>query len=203
MGKVVQFPVEAPLKRGPKKARNRRKPSLEDLGQLTIFDQLSDSIPVVSLPARLSFFEKALILDEEEDPEAERYYLLAVENNESVEDAFCNLGILKSAAGEQVEAIDYLTKCLKENPRHFEAHYNLGNIYADLGNLSLARIHYEFSVSIDPVDPNGHYNLALVHISMREYQDAIERINRFIELAPPAEHEIAYELIKTLNAIAQ
>lgn len=202
MTKVVQFPVSPPAKLGPQKARKRRRPNLEDYGQLNLFSQTDDA-KVLHLPQADSFFEEALKLDEDGSDNAEKYYLLAIENNESVEDAYCNLGILKSSQGDLTKAIDYLTNCLKRNPRHFEAHYNLGNVYSDLGNLELAKVHYELSTEIEPEYPNSFYNLGLVLISMKKYQDAIKSINKFVELAPSSEHEIANELIKTLNAIAR
>lgn len=203
MTRIVQFPVKAPEKLGPQKVRKRRKPNLEDFGQLNLFDAQDASTKVVALPQSDSFFEEAIKLDEQGDLQAEKYYLLAIENGESVEDAYCNLGILVSSNGDLSKAINYLTKCLKANPRHFEAHYNLGNVYSDLGNLDLAKVHYELSTEIEPTYPNGYYNLGLVLISLKKYQDAINCINKFVELAPSSEHEHAHELIKTLNAIAQ
>ncbi|MEQ9468088.1 MAG: tetratricopeptide repeat protein [Ekhidna sp.] len=202
MTKVVQFPVSPPQKLGPKKARRRRRPNLEDFGQLNMFDELSDT-PVVSLPKAGSFFEEAIRLDELGEEEAEKYYLLAIENDQSAEDALCNLGILKSGQGDLTKAIDYLTQCLKMNPRHFEAHYNLGNVYSDLGNLELAKVHYELSTQIEPEYPNSYYNLGLVLISLKKYREAILSINKYVELAPSSEHQIANELIKTLNAISK
>ncbi len=203
MTKVVQFPVSPPAKLGHRKVRKRRRPNLEDFGQLNLFSQSDDNTKVVNLPTTDSFFEEALKLDENGNPEVEKYYLLAIENEESVEDAYCNLGILKSSQGDLTKAIDYLTNCLKRNPRHFEAHYNLGNVYSDLGNLELAKVHYELSAEIEPEYPNSFYNLGLVLISMKKYQEAIRSINKFVELAPSNEHEVANELIKTLNAIAR
>lgn len=203
MTKVVQFPVSPPQKLGPKKVRKRKKLNLEDFGQLNLFNQTNEDAKILSLPKADSFFEEALALDENGDANAEKYYLLAIDNDESVEDAFCNLGILKSSQGDHTKAIDYLTNCLKRNPRHFEAHYNLGNVYSDLGNLELAKVHYELSTQIEPEYPNSFYNLGLVLISMKKYKEAIASINKFVELAPSTEHQIANELIKTLNSIAK
>ncbi|MEM6644439.1 MAG: tetratricopeptide repeat protein [Bacteroidota bacterium] len=202
MSRVVQFPMQPPEKLGHKKVRRKRKPNLEDYGQLNLFKKIDDT-PVVSMPARGNFFEEALLLDELGDPAAEKYYLLAVANDQSVDDALCNLGILKSGQGEHTKALDFLTRALRSNPRHFEAHYNLGNVYSELGNLELARVHYELSTEIAPEHPNGFYNLGLVLISLKEYKKAIESINRFVALAPSTEHQVANELIKTLNAIAK
>ena len=203
MTKIVQFPVNPPAKLGHRKVKQRRKVNLEDFGQLNLFSQSDDTTKIVALPKSDSFFEEALKLDEIGDPKAEKYYLLAIENNESEEDAYCNLGILKSSQGDLTKAIDYLTHCLKKNPRHFEAHYNLGNVYSDLGNLELAKAHYELSTEIEPEYPNSFYNLGLVLISLKKYKDAINTINKFVELAPSNEHDVANELIKTLNAIAK
>lgn len=202
MTKVVAFPVAPPAKLGHRKARKRKKPNLEDYGQLNMFDQLADLTPVVSLPQKHSFFEEALLLDERGDKQAEKYYLLAIENGDSLEHAFCNLGILYASQGDFIKATDNLTQCLKVNPRHFEAHYNLGNVYSELGNLELAKIHYELSLVIAPKEPNSYYNLGLVLISLKKYEEAVENITKYIELTTDSEHGTAYELIKTLNAIA-
>ncbi|MEM6735709.1 MAG: tetratricopeptide repeat protein [Bacteroidota bacterium] len=203
MARVIQFPITPLAKFGHKKARRRKKPNLEDFGQLNLFDQIEDNTPIVALPKSDSFFDEALAMDEQGKPEAEKFYLLALDNSESSEDALCNLGILKSRQGDMTRSIDYLTQCLKRNPRHFEAHYNLGNVYSELGNLDLAKIHYEISAEIEPDYPNSFYNLGLVLISMKRYQDAIECINKYIRLAPCSEHQAANELIKTLNLIAK
>lgn len=204
MARVVQFPVHPPKKLGPKKVRRRRKPNLEDHGQLNLFDAAKVQAKVVSMATTHSFFEKALELDEAgQSDEAERHYLLAIEHQQSVEDALCNLGIMKSSQGEHAKAMDYLTKCLQKSPRHFEAHYNLGNVYSELGNLTLAKAHYELSIEIEPSYPNGFYNLGLVLISLREYEEAIRVIHKYLDLAPSDEHQVANELIKTLNSIAK
>ena len=84
MTKIVQFPVNPPQKLGPKKACRSKKPNLEDFGQLNVFDQLTDDTPVVLLPKTDSFFEEALDFDEAGKGEAEKYYLLAIENDQSV-----------------------------------------------------------------------------------------------------------------------
>ncbi len=202
MTKVVQFPVSPPAKLGHRKVRKRKRKNLEDYGQLNLFAQ-QENAKVVELPKSQSFFEEATSLDEQGSADAERYYLLAIEQGESIEDAYCNLGILKSGQGDTAKAIDYLTKCLEKNPRHFEAHYNLGNVYSDIGNLALAKVHYELSAQIEPTYPNSFYNLGLVLISMKHYQEAIQCINKFVELAPSDEHQVANELIKTLNTIAK
>jgi tetratricopeptide (TPR) repeat protein len=198
MTRVVKFPIETPLKMGPRKVKKRRKPDPEDFGQLNLFDQSK----VISFPQAENFFEEALVLDDLDDPRAENYYLKAIEARQSVPDAYCNLGILFSRKSDDVKAADFLTRCLKESPRHFEAHYNLANIYSDKGNLELAKMHYQMAIEIEPDFPNSYYNLGLVYITEKKYDMAIEAINKYIEISPQNDHKTSYELLKTLNSIA-
>lgn len=202
MARVVRFPVSPPEKLGHQKVkRKRKKTNLEDFGQLNLFDSQSKEAKVFQLPSN-SFFEEALIKDDQHDQEAERLYKLAIENGDAKEDALCNLGILKSEQDEKGQAIDFLTQALQLNPRHFEAHYNLANVYSDLGNLKLAKTHYEVAIEIAPDYPNSYYNLGLVLISQKNYSKAIEIINKYIDLSPITEHGIANELVKTLKSLA-
>lgn len=203
MARVVKFPVTPPQKMGPKKVRKRRrKPDPEDFGQLNLFNQPGKEARIINLPQSESLFEEALKLDEQGDRRAADYYLLAIKKEEHVEDAYCNLGILKSQEGALPESIDYLTKCLQINPRHHEAHYNLANVYSDMGNFPLAKTHYEVAIQIDPEFPNGYYNLGLVLISLKEYKRAIDVIDTYIKLAPETDLKIATELLKTLKSFA-
>lgn len=200
MAKIIKFPVQAPQKLANRKIRRKRKPDLEDFGQLNLFDQGK----VIDLPAEeRSFFEEALIRDERGDLTAEKYYSLAIDNEECVEDAYCNLAVLKSAQGDHISAVDLLTRCLQKSPRHFEAHYNLGNVYSDIGNFELAKAHYELATQIAPHYPNGHYNLGLVLISLKDYKRAIQSINKYITLNPDNDLSKARELVTTLTTIAQ
>lgn len=203
MAKVIKFPVSPPEKLGPKKVKRRkRKPNLEDFGQLNLFDQPENEAKVINLPKSNGFFEEALILDEEGHPDAEKYYLLAIENDDLVEDAYCNLGILMSQQLQYSRSISYLSKCLLVNPRHFEAHYNLANVYSEIGNFELAKTHYEVSIEIEPEFSNTYYNLGLVLISLKDYQAAIDVIDKYIRLSPGNDHKTAFELVKTLKSFA-
>lgn len=203
MARVIKFPVTPPEKMGPKKVKRRKKkPDPEDFGQLNLFAQPENEAKVINLPKANGFFEEALILDEEGHPDAEKYYLLAIENDDLIEDSYCNLGIMKSQQKEFSKSINYLTKCLQVNPRHFEAHYNLANVYSEIGNFELAKMHYEVSIEIEPEFSNTYYNLGLVLISMKEYKTAIDVIDKYIELSPGNDHKIAFELVKTLKSFA-
>ncbi len=201
MAKVIKFPVNPPEKLGLKKARKRKKPDAEDLGQLNLFNQIIAEPRVLRLGEISNFFEQALELDELGDAAAENLYLKAIEAGESVANAYCNLGILMNTQKEHAKAVDYLTRCLQESPRHYEAHYNLGNLYSELGNFSLSKMHYEVSTEIEPTFPNGYYNLGLVLISMHEYDHASKAILKYITLSPESDHSVAHDLLKTLKTL--
>jgi tetratricopeptide (TPR) repeat protein len=201
MARVVKLPITPPGKLGPTRARKRGKPNPEDFGQLNLFTQGHDT-KVISLNRAVNYFEEAVRLDESGDLNAIQLYHLAIERDDNTEDALCNLGILQAAQNEHSRALDAFTRCLTLNPRHLEAHYNLANLYADLGNLPLARVHYEMAIGISPEYPNSYYNLALVLISQKDYKAAIEKIHQYIALTPEGDKRTAHDLIKTLNAIA-
>jgi tetratricopeptide (TPR) repeat protein len=180
MAKVVQF-IPSTEKFGFKPVRKKTavEPKSKD-GQLNLFT----GAKVVKLN-RLSSFEEALMIDEHGDAaQAKELYLKAINKKDSVADAYCNLGILESEAKSFSKAIDCFTLCLKEEPRHFEAHYNLANLYAEIGNLPLAKIHYQISIEVEPEFPNSYFNLGLTLAMNKEIEEAIQSLIAYRELAP-------------------
>jgi len=89
-------------------------------------------------------------------------YQQAVETSIHPEDALCNIATLQANSGDLVAAINTLSQALVRNPRHALAHYNLGNVYLEAGNLPLAELHYEQALGSEPSLTEGYYNLALV-----------------------------------------
>src|SRR5262249_28735665 len=128
MAQVLKFPLQA-TKFGHKRVKNRAKPS-DHPNQLFLFSQ--PTAQILSLISGLSSFEQALILDERGDNKAADLYRSAIEEQDCVSDSYCNLGIIESKQGNTVKAFDCFTTSLKYNPRHSEAHFNLGNLYFDL-----------------------------------------------------------------------
>ncbi|MGC4021309.1 MAG: tetratricopeptide repeat protein [Cyclobacteriaceae bacterium] len=194
MAKVIQFPSPGPEKFGFKPVRKKGKSNKGKPGQLNLFS----SGKVVSLN-QLSRFEEALLLDDRGDNKARDFYLKSIEEGDSIADSFCNLGILESQAGNYTKAIDCFTNCLKENPRHFEAHYNLANLYAELGNLMLAKVHYEISIELEPYFPNSHFNLGLTLAMNKEISEAVQSLISYCKLVAPQDRVQAEKLIQTLS----
>jgi tetratricopeptide (TPR) repeat protein len=200
MAKVIQLHVTpTPPKLGYKRAR--KKKDLEKKGQLNLFRQSEPRIH--HLPSRFTPFEEALILDEQGNPGAQEAYLKAILENDSVADANCNLGILETKNGNSAKAFDYFTQCLKLEPRHLEAHYNLANLYFEVNDYRLAKLHYEIAAEVDPDFANIYFNLALVYALSEEYHDAVNALFKYKELAPENEGKKADNLLNGLQRTIQ
>lgn len=196
MGKVVKFPIPTPEKFGPERVRTKREGAVEKDGQLNLFT----GAKVIRLH-KLSDFEEALATDDQgEKTAAVRLYLKAIEKGEALGDSYCNLGIIEWQNGNSVKAVDYFTLALQHDPRHFEAHYNLANLYGELGNFPLAKAHYRISIEIQPTFPNSHFNLALTFAMNKEFDEAVKCLVQYRDLAAPADHKLADDLISKLSS---
>jgi tetratricopeptide (TPR) repeat protein len=197
MAKIIQFPLNpAPEKFGLQRARRSKSKEACKPGQLNLFT----GGKVVRLN-RLSLFEEALLVDEQGDLKtARQYYQKAIEQEDCIADAYCNLGIIESQEGNYPKAIDCFTLCLKDNPRHYEAHYNLANLYAEVGNHALAKMHYSIAIELEPEFANSYFNLGLTFAMIREYRQAVKYLKKYRDLAPAEEHQQANDLIFKLSS---
>ncbi|MFW5760999.1 MAG: tetratricopeptide repeat protein [Cyclobacteriaceae bacterium] len=199
MTKVIKFTHNTPLKFGHQKVKKKKKKiDLEEFGQLNLFESTEEA-RIIKMGERHSLFEEALLLDDSEDERAREVYLKAIEDKDCLPDAYCNLGILESKSGDIAKAIKYLTLCLKEDSGHFEAHYNLANIYFEAGNYELAKMHYEVAIEIEPNFSFSYYNLGLVLAILNQTKEAIEVLNKYKDFANFEEKNNADELIRNLK----
>jgi tetratricopeptide (TPR) repeat protein len=194
MGQILKFPVQA-SKFGYKRVRKRAQAEHPD--QLRLFPQ--PTAQILEFTPDLSRFEQALLFDERGDLKAAELYKKAIEEDDCVADAYCNLGIIESQKGNTTKAFDCFTTSLKYNPRHSEAHYNLGNLYFDVNDLHLAQIHYEMAGEVDPSFANVYFNLALVQALGNDLAAAITALGKYQELVPQDEARHADELLHNLK----
>jgi tetratricopeptide (TPR) repeat protein len=195
MAQILKFPAQA-SKLGYKRVKKRRQ-TAENPDQLHLFPQ--PSAQILTFAPELSRFEQALLLDERGDLKAAELYLKAIEEQDCVGDAYCNLGIIESQKGNTAKAFDCFTTSLKHDPRHSEAHYNLGNLYFDLNDFRLAQIHYEMAGEVDPTFANVYFNLALVHALNSDSKAAASALTRYRELVSEDEGRNADELLVNLK----
>ncbi|HEY6907523.1 MAG TPA: tetratricopeptide repeat protein [Ignavibacteriaceae bacterium] len=197
MAKVIQLDTSETSKLGYKRAKRKKSHDLEREGQLNLFVQAEARI--IQLPSRFTPFEEALWLDEKGDPGAQEAYLKAIFAEDCIADANCNLGILETQTGNTVKAFDYFTECLKYEPRHLEAHYNLANLYFEQEDYRLAKLHYEIAAEIEPEFPNIYFNLALVYALNEEYEDAFNALIKYKSLVPKEDAVKADGLLSSLK----
>lgn len=197
MAKIIQFsPTPGPEKFGPQRARRKKDGPAQDApigkqSQLNLFG----GAKILRLN-QLSVFEEALLVDDHGDKKAARKnYLKAIQEGDSVADAYCNLGILESQDGNTSKAIDYFTQSLKNDPRHYESHYNLANLYAEVGNYSLAKIHYQIGIEIEPEFANSYFNLGLTLAMNKEFQEAVNILKKYRQMSPGEDHSQTDDLI--------
>src|SRR6267378_210116 len=195
MVQIIKFPGQA-SKFGFKRVKRRAK-AAQDPDQLDLFPKATAQI--LDFSSALSRFEQALMLDERGDLKAAELYRKAIEEQDCVADAYCNLGIIESQKGNTAKAFDCFTTTLKHNPRHSEAHYNLGNLYFDLNDFRLAQIHYEMAGEVDPTFANVYFNLALVHALNSDSNAVASALARYRELVSEDEGRNADELLLNLK----
>jgi tetratricopeptide (TPR) repeat protein len=195
MGQILKFPVQA-SKFGYKRVKKRAR-AAEHPDQLHLFSQ--PTAEILHFTPDLSRFEQALLFDERGDLKAAELYQKAIEEDDCVSDAYCNLGIIESQKGNTTRAFDCFTTALKYNPRHSEAHYNLGNLYFEVDDFRLAQIHYEMAAEVDPAFPNVYFNLALVRALTSDLDGAVGALTKYQALVPADEGRNAGELLQTLK----
>lgn len=195
MAQILKFPAQG-SKLGYTRVKKRAKAG-EHPNQLPLFPQ--PTARILSFAPDQSWFEQALMLDEREDPKAAEFYARAIEENDCVADAYCNLGIIESQKGNTTRAFDCFTTSLKHEPRHSEAHYNLANLYFDLNDFRLAQAHYLMAAEVDPVFANVYFNLALVQVINNDPVAAVATLNKYQELVSQDEARVAEELLRNLK----
>jgi tetratricopeptide (TPR) repeat protein len=195
MGKIIKMPVQA-SKLGFRRVKRRVAPA-EHPDQLDLFP--GPGAQILHFAPDLSPFEQALLWDERGDLRAAELYSRAIDQQDCVADAFCNLGIIESQNGNRIRAFDCFTASLKHDPRHSESHYNLGNLYFDLNDFRLAQIHYEIAVEVDPGFANAYFNLALVQALKGDLGGAVRSLGRYQQLVPEEEGRIAGQLLEDLR----
>lgn len=200
MTNIIEFTIQK-TPSGLKRVKKSSNIELRYTNQMDLFSQESPENNIYVMPSSLSPFEQALMLDDRNDNTAKDAYLNAVNLNDFPADAYCNLGILEYESGNTIKAIDSFTKSLKNEPRHFESHYNLANLYAELGNLPLAKVHYEFARELRPNFSDICFNLGLVYAMTKDFKSALKTLTEYMEMVPAEEAENAAKLIESIRKL--
>ena len=112
-------------------------------------------------------------------------------------------GILEFEGTRVPKAFDCFANSLKHDPRHFESHFNLANLYFETGDLHLSRLHYEVAAEIEPGFPHLYFNLGLVHATAGDLKAAIATLETYKRVASEADGRKADDLLANLvSAVA-
>lgn len=90
------------------------------------------------------------------------------------------------------------------NPADASAHYNLGLIHQQRGELEAARERFERSIQIDEDETDAHYQLGRIARTQKRFADAIKNFEQVVARNPShSQHEIWREVGATYVAAGQ
>jgi len=80
------------------------------------------------------------------------------------------------------EALPLLKQVLREKPDYAEAHYSLGKLMLDQGDVKAAISELEFAVKFGPEKAYAHYQLGRAYLKVGRQDDARQEFQRVSEL---------------------
>ena len=90
------------------------------------------------------------------------------------------------------------------NPADASAHYNIGLIHQQRGELEAARERFERAIQIDPEEIDAHYQLGRIARQQKRVADAISHFEQVVARDPAhSQYEIWREVGATYNAAGQ
>jgi tetratricopeptide (TPR) repeat protein len=95
---------------------------------------------------------------------------------------------------EPDEARDAYRRSLELNPRHPDAHLNLGRLLHEAEEVRAAEAHYRLALLSRPQDPTAAYNLGVSLQDLGQYREALKAYGRAIHWDPDnadAHHNLA------------
>ena len=93
-------------------------------------------------------------------------------------------------AGENRRAVQECQEAIKLDPESSAPHFLLGRIYATLRTTDQAQVldqaieEFERTVELEPDHYQALYDLGRLHLAKKNYQKAVDILNRFIQLRP-------------------
>ena len=85
---------------------------------------------------------------------------------------------------EYRDLIALYTATLRKNPGCWMAHYNLGIVLTDQGDIDQAIDHYQHAVALRPAYAEAHYNLGRLLVGQGRVDDAIVHYEKAAEINP-------------------
>lgn len=109
----------------------------------------------------------------------------------------CNVEV-----SSQPEARDAYRRAIELDPRHADAHVNLGRLLHEAGELDAAEAHYRLALDAQPDDPVAWFNLALLLEATGQLELAAAAYHRALETDANAA-EAHYQLARVYEKLGQ
>ena len=115
--------------------------------------------------------------------EAIKYFNLSLEADYNQQNSHMLMGYAFKKINKPENAINCFMNALKINPRFFEAHMQLGNIYHLLQDTN-ALSHYNNALRLKPNDEMVLYNKALFYQSILDWNNALNAYSELHKISP-------------------
>ncbi len=107
-----------------------------------------------------------------------------VVKTESSAQAWCNLGLAYSTAGNKNKALSAFDNALSINPQYIDALLNIGLTYKELSNIVEAEKHYQKAMAIEPNNLTTLNNYGVLMKERGELQAAMDVFKKSIGIEP-------------------
>jgi Flp pilus assembly protein TadD len=95
-----------------------------------------------------------------------------------------SLGKREEAEAEYKKTVEAYKKYFQENRDDAEAHYALGQTYANLGQYSDAIREYREATKLKEDDPDMYYDLGVAYTKLAQYDAAANAFSKSLEIDP-------------------
>lgn len=104
---------------------------------------------------------------------AEQQFRLALQRDATFLPALGNLAVVLRLLGRSGEALPLLEQLVRRAPTMGNAHYSLGNVYADLRRYAEAIASFRRAIGLNPQAGEYWVNLGNAHLARHEREDAL------------------------------
>ncbi len=117
-------------------------------------------------------------------PEAEKEYKLALRTNPASPTILNNLGYVQYLQHKHAEALNNFGLASKSDPQFAQAYHNTALVYEAEGNYSEAQQLYRQALNVDPSMYQTYINLGDLYIRMKDYQNAEAVLRQAVDMNP-------------------
>lgn len=153
--------------------------------------EVSNNLPADPVRARDQLEKGKELYRNDQDAEAVLAFQEAVRLDPQLAEGHFRLGLgyeslakREEAEAEYKKAVAAYKKYLEDNRDDAEAHYNLGQTYAGLGNYSEAVREYREATKLKEDDPDIHYDLGVALSKLAQYDAAAAAFSKSLEIDP-------------------